>query len=269
MSRTAYNQLALAQNFLKSSKLVRSLLSASSITPGDIVYEIGPGRGIITAELAPIARKVIAIEKDSLLAGGLHRRFQDVENVEIIADDFLRYYVHHREYKIFANIPYNLTADILRKILYTPPFPVEAYLVMQKEAAQKFSGSPCETQFSILAKPMFELQIIRELRRTDFQPVPHVDSVLLRIKRRASPLLRKDEISLYRSFVRYGFGRWKRNLKLIFEPVFTYPQWKRLSKDLHFPLDATPSQLSFGQWLGLFECFKERVPMYKQGYVQR
>lgn len=269
MSRTSYNQLALAQNFLKSSKLVRSLLGASSIAPSDIVYEIGPGRGIITAELAPIARKVIAIEKDFLLAGRLRRRFQDVENVEIIADDFLRYCVHHREYKIFANIPYNLTADILRKILYTPPFPVEAYLVMQKEAAQKFSGSPCETQFSILAKPMFELQIIRELRRTDFEPVPHVDSVLLRIERRSLPLLRKDEISLYRSFVRYGFGRWKRNLKLIFAPVFTYPQWKRLSKDLHFPLDATPSQLNFAQWLGLFECFKQRVPMYKWGYVQR
>jgi 23S rRNA (adenine-N6)-dimethyltransferase len=269
MSKTSYNRIALAQNFLRSPKLVRALLGASSIAPGDIVYEIGPGRGIITAELAPIARKVIAIEKDSLLAGGLHRRFKDVENVEIIANDFLMYHVHHREYKIFANIPYNITADILRKILGTPPFPMEAYLVMQKEAAQKFSGSPCETQFSILAKPMFELQIIRQLQRTDFEPVPHVDSVLLRIERRPLPLLRKDEISLFRSFVRYGFGRWKRNLKLIFAPVFTYPQWKRLSKDLYFPLDATPSQLTFGQWLGLFECFKERVPMYKQGYVQR
>jgi 23S rRNA (adenine-N6)-dimethyltransferase len=268
MSKTSYNRLALAQNFLRSSKLVRSLLSASSIAPDDIVYEIGPGRGIITAELTRIARQVIAVEKDPVLAGGLRRRFQDVENVEIIANDFLRYHVRHSRYKIFANIPYNITADILRKILYTPPFPTEACLVMQKEAAQKFSGSPCETQFSILAKPMFELQIIREPRRTDFEPVPHVDSVLLRIKRRPSPLLPRDEISLYRSFVRYGFGRWKRNLKLIFEPVFTYPQWKRLSKDLYFPLDSTPSQLTFGQWLGLFECFKQRVPIHKQGYVQ-
>jgi 23S rRNA (adenine-N6)-dimethyltransferase len=269
MSETSYNRLALAQNFLKSSKLVRSLLGASSIVPGDIVYEIGPGRGIITAELARIASQVIAIEKDALLACGLRQRFRDVENVEIISNDFLQYHIHHREYKIFANIPYNITADILRKILGTPPFPTETYLVLQKEAAQKFSGSPCETQFSILAKPLFELQVLRELRRTDFEPVPHVDSVLLCIKRRPSPLLRRDEISLYRSFVRYGFGRWKRNLKLIFEPIFTYPQWKRLAKDLYFPLDATPSQLTFAQWLGLFECFKQRVPIYKQAYVQR
>jgi len=269
MSKTSNNQVALAQNFLRSSKLVRSLLSASSIAPDDIVYEIGPGCGIITAELAQIARSVIAVEKDPRLAEGLHRRFHEVENVQIIAADFLRYPIHHRQYKIFANIPYNLTADIVRRILSTPPFPTEAYLVMQKEAAQKFSGSPCETQFSVLTKPLFDIRIMRELRRTDFEPVPHVDSVLLRIEKRLSPLLQKEEISLYRSFVRYGFGTWKHSLKLIFKPVFTYPQWKRLSKDLYFPLDATPSQLTFAQWLGLFECFKQRVPIYKQGCVRR
>jgi 23S rRNA (adenine-N6)-dimethyltransferase len=269
MSKTSYDQIALAQNFIRSSKLVRSLLGASSIAPGDLVYEIGPGQGIITAELAQIASKIIAIEKDAFLAGELGRRFQDVANVEIIANDFMRYHIHHSKYKIFANIPYNITSDIVRKVLYTRPFPTEAYLVMQKEAAQKFSGCPCETQFSILAKPLFNIQIIRELRRTDFEPIPHVDSVLLRIEKRPSPLLQEEEISLYRSFVRYGFGRWKHSLKLIFKPVFTYPQWKRLSKDLYFPLDATPSQLTFTQWLGLFECFKQRVPIYKQGCVRR
>lgn len=269
MSKISCNQLRLAQNFLKSSKLVRCLLSVSSIAPGDIVYEIGPGRGIITAELAQIACSVIAIEKDSLLAERLRRRFQDVENVQIISGDFLRYHIHHRQYKIFANIPYNITADIVRRILHLPPFPSEAYLIMQKEAAQKFSGNPCETQFSILAKPLFDIQIIRELRRTDFEPVPQVDSVLLRIEKRPSPLVHKEEISLYRSFIRYGFGTWQRSLKVSFKTVFSYPQWKRLSKDLYFPLNATPSQLTFAQWLGLFQCFKERVPMYKQEYVQR
>jgi 16S rRNA A1518/A1519 N6-dimethyltransferase RsmA/KsgA/DIM1 with predicted DNA glycosylase/AP lyase activity len=269
MSKTSCHQRTLAQNFLKSSKLVRSLLSASSIAAGDIVYEIGPGRGRITKELAQIARNVIAIEKDSFLAEELCRRFQDVENVQVVSEDFLRYPVHHKQYKIFANIPYNITANIIRKILYTPPFPSEAYLVMQKEAAQKFSGNPFETQFSILAKPLFDIRIIRELSRTDFEPVPHVDSVLLRIEKRPSSLVQKEEISLYRSFVRYGFGAWKRSLKLSFKPIFTYPQWKYVAKHLYFPLDAAPSQLTFPQWLGLFECFKQRVPLYKQGYVQK
>jgi 23S rRNA (adenine-N6)-dimethyltransferase len=269
MARKTPKQIALAQNFLRSSKLVRRLLNASSITSYDVVYEIGPGRGIITAELAQIARKVIAIEKDPVLVGQLRNQFQDVDNVEIVWNDFLHYHIPDSEYKIFASIPYNMTANIVRKILYTSLVPSEAYLIMQKEAAEKFSGNPRETQFSILAKPLFDIQITRALRRTDFEPMPNVDSVLVHIKRRYSSFLREEELFLYRRFVRYGFGRWKNSLKLIFKPIFTYQQWKRLSKHLHFPLDATPSKLTFEQWLGLFECFKQRVPSNKQAYIGR
>jgi len=269
MAKKSNKQILLAQNFLRSSKLVRSLLNTSTIESCDIVYEIGPGRGIITAELAQIARKVIAIEKDPNLVRQLRQRFQDLDNIQIIANDFLRYHIYNREYKIFANIPYNITASVVRKILYTPPVPSEAYLVMQKEAAEKFSGSPSETQFSILAKPLFNIQIVQELRRTDFEPVPNVDSVLLHIKQRHSSLIRKEDVFLYRSFVRYGFGTWKNSLKLIFKPIFTYGQWKHLSKDLHFPLNAIPSRLTFEQWLGLFECFRQKVPSNKQAYVKR
>jgi 23S rRNA (adenine-N6)-dimethyltransferase len=269
MAQKSNKRILLAQNFLRSSKLVRTLLDTSSIESCDIVYEIGPGRGIITDELARIARKVIAIEKDPKLARKLYKRFQEVDNIQIIRNDFLRHQIHDREYKIFASIPYNITADIVRKILYTPPVPSEAYLVMQKEAAEKFSGNPSETQFSILAKPLFDIQIIQELRRTDFEPVPNVDSVLLHIKKRHSLLIREEDTFLYRSFVRYGFGTWKNSLKLIFKPIFTHQQWKHLSKDLHFPLDAIPSKLTFEQWLGLFECFKQRVPSKKQIYAKR
>jgi 23S rRNA (adenine-N6)-dimethyltransferase len=269
MANKSNKQILLAQNFLRSSKLVRSLLDTSSIGSRDIVYEIGPGRGIITAELAQIAYKVIAIEKDRTLAQQLCQRFQDVDNVQIIANDFLMYHIYDREYKIFANIPYNITASIVRKIFYASPVPSEAYLIMQKEAAEKFSGRPHETQFSVLGKPLFDIQIIRELRRTDFEPVPNADSVLLHIKKRPSALVRKEDAFLYRSFVCYGFGRWKNSLKLSFKPVFTYQQWKHLSKNLHFPLNATPSDLTFEQWLGLFECFKQRVPVNKQAFINR
>src|SRR5215212_5071057 len=235
MAKKHQKQFVLAQHFLRSPRLARSLLDASSIGSSDLVYEIGPGRGMITAELARIARKVIAVEKDLSLARQLCKKFQAIENIEIVASDFLAHRISDKEYKIFANIPYNMTAGIVRKILYTAPVPGEAYLVMQKEAAEKFSGSLGETQFSVLVKPFFDLQVIRNLRRTDFEPVPHVDSVFLQIIRRASPLIPEQDISLYRSFVRYGFGRWKNNLRLIFKPIFTYEQWKRLSKDLQFP----------------------------------
>lgn len=267
MAKRPSKQIFLAQNFLRNPGLVRRLVSASGIGPADIVYEIGPGRGIITAELARTAKKVIAVEKDARLVRHLRERFQNVENVEIIGKDFLRFPIADREYKIFASIPYNVTAGIVRKILYEPPAPSEAYLILQKEAARKFSGSPNETLFSVLAKPFFEFRIIGELKRTDFEPVPNVDSVLLRIKQHARPLIQREERRVYREFVSYGFGRWKNYLRLAFKDIFTYRQWKRLARDLNFPLNVTPTGLNFEQWLGLYQGFKhlaghnKRIPV--------
>jgi 23S rRNA (adenine-N6)-dimethyltransferase len=261
MEKQRRRQVFLAQNFLRSPGLVHRLVARSSIGPSDVVYEIGPGKGIITTELARAAKRVVAIEKDPKLVRRLRERFRGVGNIEIIEQDFLQFSIREREYKIFANIPYSITASIVRKILYVPPVPSEAYLILQKEPAGKFSGCPNETLFSLLAKPFFEFQIVAELKRTDFEPVPDVDSVCLRIARRAAPLVQQEEAALYREFVQYGFGRWKRYLRLAFKHVFTYKQWKRLSQELRFPLNATPTELTFEQWLGLFKAFKRRLAL--------
>lgn len=265
MKTRQHSQICLAQNFLRSPKLVRRLVGMSRIGPTDTVYEIGPGNGIITAALANVARHVIAIEKDPELVRRLRERFRALDNVEIVEKDFLAYSFRTRarssvpsDYKIFANIPYNITAQIVRKIIYERSNVGEGYLILQKEAAKKFSGFPRETLFSVLAKPFFEFQILSRLRRTDFCPVPNVDSVLLSIKRRTRPLIETQDVASYRDFVQYGFGRWKPNLKLAFKHVFTYKQWKRLAHDLDFPLNATPTELSFEQWLGLFHGFTGR-----------
>lgn len=277
METRQHRQICLAQNFLRSPKLARRLVGMSTIGPSDTVYEIGPGNGVITAALANVAREVIAIEKDPELVRRLRERFRAFDNVQIVEKDFLAYSFRTRrdaltierrtsisQYKIFANIPYNITAQIVRKILYERSNLSEGYLILQKEAAKKFSGSPRETLFSVLAKPFFEFQILFQLRRTDFWPVPNVESVLLSIKRRARPLIEPRDVASYRDFVQYGFGRWKPNLKLAFKNVFTYRQWKRLAQDLDFPLNATPTELSFEQWLGLYHGFINRQSLWSR-----
>ena len=107
MAQKPRKQISLAQNFLKSTKLVKTLVDSSSIGLSDIVYEIGPGNGIITAQLAHIAKKVIAVEKDIQLVKRLRERFLNHNNIKIIDCDFLRYRIADRNFKIFANIPYN------------------------------------------------------------------------------------------------------------------------------------------------------------------
>ena len=256
METRQLKRISLAQNFLRSPKLVHRLVGLSTIGASDTVYEIGPGNGIITAALASVAGHVIAIEKDPQLVRGLRERFRMFGNVEILEQDFLNYSLRNRAGKVFANIPYNNTAQILRKILDERSRLCEAYLILQQEAARRVSGCPRESLFSIRVKPFFEFEILSHLRRTDFWPVPNVDSVLLSIKRRTRPLIALDDVALYRDFVEYGFGRWKPTLRLAFKNVFTYKQWKRLARELEFPLNATPAELSFEQWLGLYHAFR-------------
>jgi 16S rRNA A1518/A1519 N6-dimethyltransferase RsmA/KsgA/DIM1 with predicted DNA glycosylase/AP lyase activity len=251
---TAKNQKLLAQNFLVKSHLPVSLLNNSSINTNDVVYEIGPGTGMLTKELAKRAKRVIAIEKDRDLYIKLKRKFTLNDNVFLFNADFLHFRIQESHYKVFANIPFNITSAIMRRILYGKYTPSEAYLVMQREAAEKFSGRPAETQSSILSKPWFRLNIIKKFVATDFKPLPKVNVVLLHVEKRKKPLVSRKNAAIYQRFVKHGFSAWKRSLKVAYEPVFTYVQWRKLSRNLRFPFKATPTQLTFEQWLGLF-CF--------------
>ena len=233
------------------------MIGLSKIGSGDTVIDIGAGRGIITAELARHAKRVIAIEKDPRLIRSLRSRFGTRSNVEIVQCDFLQYRLPGKsDHKVFANIPYNRTAAIVRKLLDRPDdAPLESFLIMQKEPAKKFAGVPRETLFSLLAKPYFEFRIMHHLHRTDFRPVPDVDSVLLRITRKTterSEIVKSISPMSWPRFVTYGFTRYKPNLRLAYKNIFTYKHWKYLARELGFPINATPSELTFEQWLGLF-----------------
>jgi len=253
----ANNRKSLAQNFLAKAHLAATLVNESSINLCDTVYEIGPGTGLLTKELAKRAKKVIAVEKDRKLYLKLMKKFANNHNIILHNADFLEFKIGEHLYKIFANVPFNITSAIIRKVLLDVSPPKEAYLIVQKEAAEKFTGARKTTQFSVLVKPWFMLEITKLFKRTDFSPVPSVDVVLMHIEKRDICLIPPTDSSIYVMFVKCGFGAWKKNLKSNFRKVFGHNQWRKLSHDLKFPIHAKPSELSFRQWLALFEFFNE------------
>lgn len=264
-------RIALGQNFFTNPQLVSSLVKNSSLSSDDVVVEIGPGEGIITKELAKVARKVISIEMDFALASSLKEKMKDQPQVEIHTGDFLKFEVAEPSYKIFSNIPFNRTADILKRILKSEQVR-EAFLVVQREAGEKYAGTPWETEVSVLHKPWVAAEIVHHFKRTDFEPAPSTETVLLHLRRREGPLVPNHQKELYRRFVSHGFHAAKDNLALSFKKVFTYEQWKRLSKDIKFPLKVTPSGLKFDQWLGLFKYFVAGVAEEKKialGFISK
>ncbi len=257
MSSAFQHRICYTQNFLKDSCLVASLLTRCGINSNDVVYEIGPGKGIITEQLARCAKQVVAIEIDSFLSNLLRQQFADRSNVVIHEGDFLDYPLHHKPYKVFANIPFNITTAIVKKLTSAEYPPEEVYLVMQKEAADRFLGHPHESLYSVLLKPWFEVELVHRFRRRDFMPAPRVDVVMLRLRKRGPPLVNRVDRQIFRDFVVHGFTTWQPTLGHILKDIFTRQQLKHIRRELRLDLDATPTSLTFGQWLNLFKCFKK------------
>lgn len=253
-----------SQHFFRDPALAASVVAHLPLTRRDTVYEIGPGTGLLTTPLAERVGRVVAVEVDPALCAHLGTRFAASPHVRIVHADFLTYPLPIYPYTVVSNVPFAITAAIVAKLLDAPRPPRAAYLIVQKEAAARFAGSPCETQYSVLAKPWFTLAATRTFPRTAFTPAPRVDATMLEIHQRAGPLVASEDTDLYRAFVRYGFGWWRKSLKTSLRPVFSNLQFRRLAETLHFPLDATPTQLTFVQWLGLFRGFRAHVPPYKQ-----
>lgn len=245
-----------SQNFLRSCSLVEQLIDKSDIGRSDVVYEIGPGQGIITERLAQHCQRVIAIEKDPLFVDMLRCKFAESPNIRIHHGDFLEYRLPTGHYKVFANIPFNITSALVTHLTMAPVPPDDSYLIMQREAAQKFLGIPRESLFAVLLKPSFELGILHNFRQSDFMPVPRVDVVMLRLRKRGPPLIAHNEMSLFRDFIVYCFTARQTTLRATFKGIFTQRQLKQLSNTLELNVDVTPTFLSFEQWLHLFDYFK-------------
>ena len=166
---THHAKLSHSQNFLRDPELVKKLVEKSSLTSEDMVLEIGPGKGIITSVLAKHCKRVLAVEADKNLHLELKGKFSSLTNIEIHHQDFLEFSLPKYEYKVFSNIPFNITADIVRKLFDSENSPTNSYLIMQKEAAEKYGGFKSETLFSVLHKPWFAFNKVYEFQKNDFE----------------------------------------------------------------------------------------------------
>ena len=182
-----YASKRLGQNFLIDKTVLRKIIEAADLKPNDMVLEIGPGIGTLTRELAKTAIKVIAIEKDPKMIDILKDTTKDFQNVEIIKEDILKmspesYKLKAKSYKVVANLPFYLTAPVIRQFLETKNPPQEMNLVVQKEVAQRICAKPPDmsilaVSIQFYAKP----EIISYISKKSFWPSPKVDAAILKI----------------------------------------------------------------------------------------
>jgi len=245
-----------AQHFLATSALAAELVRGADVGDDDLVVEIGAGGGRLTVELARRAREVRAIELDPVWAERLREQFARTPRVAVIEGDALALPLPREPFRLFANVPFNRTTDILRHLLDDPATPlVRADLLVEWGAACKRARIVPSTYLGVVWGARYELTAVRRLHASAFAPPPTVDAGLLRIVRRERPLVPRQETGAFRQLVREAFKsrvQLRRSLRGRVSPL----QLKRLARAHGFAATAMPSDLDAYQWAALYHAVR-------------
>lgn len=243
------------QNFLKDSKIVSRIVSISGVANGDLVIEVGPGKGILTKELARSSKEVISYEIDQELIPHLDAIKESFHNITFIYDDFLNREIkedikdiNYQHIYFISNVPYYITTPILMKLMDSD-IPFEKIIMMvQKEVGERFSAKPESKSYSSITVYLnYYYDIVKEFNvgRNEFTPPPNVDSCIVSLTRKKEliPLKKKEHFfQLVRDSFQFKRKNIKNNLKnydlKIVEEVLKKHGYQLTSRAEQLPLDV-------------------------------
>lgn len=214
---------SLGQNFLIDKNIIDKIIEKSFITEDDLVIEIGPGIGVLTAEAAQRAKKVIAIEIDQNLIPILKETLVDYSNIEILNQDILKTDLAKviasekkiKGVKIIGNLPYYITTPIIMKLLEDGVPADSITVMMQKEVAERIQSGPGNKTYgavSVAVQYYCTIEQVAAVPKEVFMPQPKVDSTVLRLDiRKKRPIELADE-KVFFSCIKNGFGQRRKTL---------------------------------------------------------
>ena len=204
----------LGQHFLIRGSVLERIAAAACPTPQDLVIEIGPGRGALTARLLQRAARVVAVEVDPFLAGHLRAKFAGERRLEVVEADVLETDLAAWGPAVIAgNLPYYITSPILDKAMRAAP--LRAVFLIQKEVAQRLAARPGDSEYGFLTvrTALFaDAKLLFEVKPAAFHPPPKVDSaaVLLEPRTRA---LAAGETERFLRFAGHCFRHKRKTLR--------------------------------------------------------
>lgn len=211
------------QNFLTSEEILDEVISKANISKDDIILEIGPGIGTLTAKLLETGAEVISVEVDLELVKPLKDRFFMYDNFTIISSDILKVDIYNemvkilekkgkklddRKIKVVANIPYYITTPIIFKLLENRNIVSEIYIMVQKEVAERICakiGTKESSSITYMVSYYTEYLWDIYVDKTKFMPSPKVDSKVIALRFRESPYPEVRDEELYFEIIRTAF----------------------------------------------------------------
>lgn len=251
----------MGQNFLKAKGVVREIVAAGKIEKGETVLEIGPGKGILTEALLSAGARVIAVEKDRDLFSLLKEKFSaeikngklELINGDILNFDFKRYKLHVTCYKLIANIPYNITGEILRLFIGGEVKPSRVVLLVQKEVAERIAAKDGkESILSLSVKLYGSPKYMGKVPAKYFSPAPKVDSAIILVENIKNLFENENDEKKFFETVKTGFAHKRKMLMGNLKAGFPEERVRLAFKTCGLSEKTRAENLTLENWMCLF-----------------
>lgn len=256
-----------AQHWLRSDKALSKIVSSAELSNHDRVLEIGPGTGILTRQLLPLAQAVTAVEIDRDLCELLAKKLGQIENFLLLQGDVLSldlaatlqpFPQFQNPNKVVANIPYNITGPILEKLLGTiahpNPQPYDSIvLLVQKEVALRLCAKPGSSHFgalSVRVQYLADAEFRCDVPAKAFQPPPKVDSAVIRLRPRPIAIPAQNPRHL-ETLIKLGFSSRRKMLRNNLKSVIGGDELSMILAELSLNPQARAEELSVEDWVRL------------------
>lgn len=212
------------QNFLSDPKTAEMIVSRSGISKEDIVLEIGAGLGALTVPLALAAGRVYAVEKDTNILPLLKSELlaKNIDNVSIMNENILETDIestaakHDQKIIVFGNLPYNISSQVLIKLIIQRNCLNRAVLMFQKELSERICAKPGIKDYgriSVMLRYCADIGKIADVKASHFFPKPKIDSQVIEIRFKENPDFPADDEKFFFRVIKAGFGKRRKTLK--------------------------------------------------------
>jgi 16S rRNA (adenine1518-N6/adenine1519-N6)-dimethyltransferase len=249
------------QHFLNRPEIAEKIANSLSRIgeTGNRVVEVGPGQGMLTQYLIANKFDLIAVEADRDMVGVLNKKYaqnlaqKDGESgFKVVLEDFMQYDLtkafDNQSFCLIGNFPYNISSQIIFKMLEHKELIPEMVGMFQKEVADRVvskAGNKVYGVISLLVQAFYEGEVLFDVGKACFSPPPKVESAVIRLTRKASQDLGCDE-KLFKSVVKTAFNQRRKMLRNTMKPLFEDPS---VLEDNFFT--KRPEQLTLAEFVGL------------------
>ncbi|KAL5792497.1 hypothetical protein ACOSP7_001091 [Xanthoceras sorbifolium] len=277
-SRGRFPRKSLGQHYMLNSEINEQLVDAADVKEGDVVLEIGPGTGSLTNVLLNAGATVLAIEKDPHMVALVRERFSSTDRFKVLQEDFVKCHIRTHMLSLFqsreslksragyakvvANIPFNISTDVVKQLLPMGEIFSEVVLLLQEETAVRLVEPTLRTSeyrpINILVNFYSEPKYKIKVPRTNFFPQPNVDAAVVTFKlKQATDYPSVASTKSFFSMVNSAFNGKRKMLRKSLQHLCTSLEIEKALGDVGLPATSRPEELTVDDFVKLHNLITE------------